>query len=68
MICSNCGASEDLSNCNIKEDSKIYLECLQSAATKKESNGYYSFKPAPGFGLEIDTNRLKKINELYIEV
>ena len=51
-----------------KEDSKIYLECLQSAATKKESNGYYSFKPAPGFGLEIDTNRLKKINELYIEV
>lgn len=51
-----------------KEDSKIYLECLQSAATKKEPNGYYSFKPAPGFGLEIDTDRLKKVSELYIEV
>jgi hypothetical protein len=25
MICSNCGTSEDLSNCNIKEDSKIYM-------------------------------------------
>jgi L-alanine-DL-glutamate epimerase-like enolase superfamily enzyme len=51
-----------------KEDSKIYLECLQSAATKKESNGYYSFKPAPGFGIELDTDRLKKVSELYIEV
>jgi L-alanine-DL-glutamate epimerase-like enolase superfamily enzyme len=51
-----------------KEDSKIYLECLQSAATKKESNGYYSFKSAPGFGLELDTDRLKKVSELYIEV
>ena len=51
-----------------KEDSKIYLECLQSSATKKESNGYYSFKSAPGFGLELDTDRLKKVSELYIEV
>ena len=51
-----------------KEDSKIYLECLQSAATRKEANGYYSFKPKPGFGLELDTNRLKKLSELYIEV
>ena len=51
-----------------KEDSKNYLECLQSAATKKEPNGYYSFKSAPGFGLEIDTDRLKKVSELYIEV
>ena len=51
-----------------KEDSKIYLECLQSSATKKESNGYYSFKSAPGFGLELDTDRLKKVSELYIKV
>lgn len=51
-----------------KEDSKNYLECLQSAATKKESNGYYSFKSAPGFGLEIDTHQLKKVSELYLEV
>ncbi|WP_299430193.1 mandelate racemase/muconate lactonizing enzyme family protein [uncultured Maribacter sp.] len=51
-----------------KADSKIYLECLQSSATKKEANGYYSFTPKPGFGLEIDTDRLKKVSELYIEI
>ena len=51
-----------------KEDSKIYLECLQSTATKKEANGYYSFKPRPGFGIELDTDRLKKVSELYIEI
>lgn len=51
-----------------KEDSKLYLECLQSTATKKENNGYYSFKPEPGFGVELDTNRLKKISELYVEI
>jgi L-alanine-DL-glutamate epimerase-like enolase superfamily enzyme len=51
-----------------KEDSKLYLECLQSTATKKEANGYYSFKPKPGFGLELDTKRLKKVSELYIEL
>lgn len=51
-----------------KEDSKNYLECLQSIATKKEANGYYSSKPTPGFGIEIDINRLKKVSELYIDV
>ncbi len=51
-----------------KEDSKNYLECLQSAATKKDGNGYYSFKSIAGFGIELDTNHLKKISELYIEI
>lgn len=51
-----------------KEDSKLYLECLQSTATKKENNGYYSFKPKPGFGVELDTAYLKKVSELYIEI
>lgn len=51
-----------------KEDSKLYLECLQSTATKKENNGYYSFKPKPGFGVELDTERLKKVSELYVEI
>ncbi len=51
-----------------KEDSKMYLECLQSTATKKEANGYYSFKPKPGFGVELDADRLKKVCELYIEI
>lgn len=51
-----------------KEDSKTYLECLQSAATTKEANGYYSFTPKPGFGIVLDTERLKKVSELYVEV
>ncbi|WP_298763501.1 mandelate racemase/muconate lactonizing enzyme family protein [uncultured Polaribacter sp.] len=51
-----------------KEDSKLYLECLQSTATKKDANGYYSYQPKPGFGVELDTNRLKKVSALYIEV
>ena len=33
-------------------------------ATKKDANGYYSFKPKPGFGIELDTSRLEKISEL----
>ena len=51
-----------------KEDSKLYLECLQSTATKKDANGYYSYQPKPGFGVELDTNRLKKVSELHIEI
>ena len=51
-----------------KEDSKLYLECLQSTATKKDANGYYSYQPKPGFGVELDTNRLKKVSTLYMEV
>jgi hypothetical protein len=41
---------------------------LQKSATKKEANGYYSFEPEPGFGLELDTQRLKTISPLYLEV
>jgi L-alanine-DL-glutamate epimerase-like enolase superfamily enzyme len=51
-----------------KEDSKLYLECLQSTVTKKENNGCYSFRPKPGFGVELDTARLKKVSKLYIEI
>ena len=51
-----------------KEDSKIYLECLQRSATKKDTNGYYSFEPEPGFGLELDIERLKKVCDLYVEI
>ncbi|MFV9551404.1 enolase C-terminal domain-like protein [Algibacter sp. PT7-4] len=51
-----------------KEDSKGYLGCIINSPTKKESNGYYSLNPAPGFGLELDEKRLKSICELYIDV
>lgn len=51
-----------------KEDSKAYLDCIIKSPTKKESNGYYSLNPAPGFGLEMDEKRLKTICERYIDV
>lgn len=51
-----------------KEDSKNYMDCLISAPTQKEANGYYSLKPVPGFGLKLDTNRLKSICQSYIDV
>ncbi len=51
-----------------EEDSKDYLECVISSATKKEANGYYSLKPAPGFGLVLDEAKLKDVCELYIEI
>ena len=51
-----------------EEDSKDYLERVISSATTKELNGYYSLKTAPGFGLELDEERLKKVSALYIEV
>ncbi|WP_282055823.1 mandelate racemase/muconate lactonizing enzyme family protein [Maribacter luteus] len=50
-----------------KEDSKNYMDCLISSPAKKEANGYFSLKPAPGFGLKLDTDRLKKVSALYIE-
>ena len=51
-----------------EEDSKDYMECVIRSATQKETNGYYSLSPAPGFGLELDTERLKKICPFYLEV
>ncbi|TBN02928.1 hypothetical protein EYD45_10250 [Hyunsoonleella flava] len=50
------------------EESQLYLECLKSKPTKKEANGYYSMKPIAGFGVELDTDRLEKVSELYTEV
>ncbi|MCG8684243.1 MAG: mandelate racemase/muconate lactonizing enzyme family protein, partial [Desulfobacterales bacterium] len=51
-----------------EEDSKDYMECLISSPTHKDGKGYYSLNPAPGFGVEIDTDRLKKISQLHIEL
>lgn len=51
-----------------KEDSKNYLDCIIKKSTQKDSNGYYSFKLTAGFGLELDTDQLKKISELYVEI
>jgi L-alanine-DL-glutamate epimerase-like enolase superfamily enzyme len=51
-----------------EEDSKAYLNCVNHKPTKKEANGYYSYKPKAGFGLEIDTDRLKNVSEFYLEI
>lgn len=51
-----------------KEDSKNYMDCISSSATKKQSNGYYALEPAPGFGLVLDEQRLKEVCALYIDV
>lgn len=51
-----------------KEDSRNYLDCIIKKPTQKEINGYYSCKPTAGFGVELDTARLKKVSELYVEI
>ncbi|TDT46926.1 L-alanine-DL-glutamate epimerase-like enolase superfamily enzyme [Maribacter spongiicola] len=51
-----------------KEDSKNYMDCLISSPTKKEANGFYSLKLEPGFGLNIDTEGLRKVSAKYITV
>ena len=51
-----------------EEDSENYLKCVVDSATQKEANGYYSLKPKPGFGLELDEDRLKRVCEVYYEI
>jgi L-alanine-DL-glutamate epimerase-like enolase superfamily enzyme len=51
-----------------KEDSKMYLDCVTSSATSQNGDGYFSLDPKPGFGLELDTNYLKKVCKTYIDV
>lgn len=50
------------------EDSEEYLKCINSSATKKEANGYYSLNPKPGFGLELDEERIKQVCQWYYKV
>jgi hypothetical protein len=51
-----------------KEDSRSYMGCVLSSATKKQPNGFYTLDPAPGFGLVLDEKRLKDVCSLYIEI
>ena len=51
-----------------KEDSALYMDCIIKSPTQKLSNGVYALKEAPGFGLVLDDERLKKECGLYIEV
>lgn len=51
-----------------KEDSKNYLNCLLYSPTKLNDKGYISYTSKPGFGIELDTQHLKKISKAYIEL
>lgn len=51
-----------------KEDSELYSNCIIKSPTKKLSNGFYALDEAPGFGLVLDDERLKKECGLYMEV
>lgn len=51
-----------------KEDSKDFLRCLRSSATKLQRDGTISMNARPGFGLEIDVQSLKKLSRAYINV
>lgn len=51
-----------------KEDSKNYLNCLLYSPTKPGDNGYVSYNSRPGFGVEIDTQCLRKISTTYVDL
>ncbi|WP_136480776.1 mandelate racemase/muconate lactonizing enzyme family protein [Cognatitamlana onchidii] len=51
-----------------EEDSKNYIDCLIKKPTYKESNGYYSLNPTAGFGVELDTKRLRKVCEFHTKI
>ncbi len=46
-------------------DPKQYLECLLSSPTYRDNNDHFSLTPKPGFGIEIDTSRLKNMCHSY---
>ena len=45
--------------------SKQYLECVVNSPTYRDNQGYFSLTPKPGFGVELDTERLKKYCHSY---
>ncbi|MFK7980199.1 MAG: enolase C-terminal domain-like protein [Saprospiraceae bacterium] len=51
-----------------KGDSDPFLDCIISSATKPELDGTYSFTPKPGFGLELDEEKLKGICAAWVSV
>lgn len=51
-----------------KEDSKAFMNCVISSATKKQANGFYGLNHEPGFGLVLDEKRLKSSCSLYVAV
>lgn len=41
------------------QESAVFLDCIQQKATGRDAVGRVSWRPAPGFGLSIDTQRLR---------
>ena len=50
------------------EDSDAFLDCVVDKATFRDSSGKYAMKAKPGFGLEIDEDKLKSICKNYVSV
>lgn len=48
-----------------KGDSDHYLDCVVSRATTTNPDGTFGLNPKPGFGLEMDEEKLKKICAYY---
>lgn len=51
-----------------KGDSDDYLSCLISEPTRRDKKSRFSMTPKPGFGVEIEDNRLRKICKAYYEL
>lgn len=51
-----------------KGDSKKYLTCILSSPTKLDEKGNIAYTSKPGFGLELDTKRLKEISTTYVDL
>ena len=48
-----------------KEDSEAYLECIVSKATYRDTNGNFTADLKPGFGLQIDEDKLRRCVSRY---
>jgi len=46
-------------------DSENYLSCVVKKSTFRDISGFYNLNLMPGFGIDIDTERLKRVCKLY---
>lgn len=49
-------------------DSDNYLNCVMNEPTYRDKKGHFTMKPKSGFGIEIDTEKLKKNCNAYFEL
>lgn len=51
-----------------KGDSNDYLGCIESKASYQNDKGYFGFEPKPGFGLELNMKKLKRITTQHCHI